>query len=73
MKNTGRDILPILALRMENQYVIPIAENILESYESHGVHGTTDVIKKRIPGAQPGHKGYFVKKLFINYIHLNFL
>ena len=36
-----------------------MAENIPESEEPHEVHGTTDVIKKRNPGAQPGHIGHF--------------
>ncbi len=36
-----------------------MAENIPESDEYHEVHGTTDVVKKRNPGAQPGHRGYF--------------
>ena len=48
-----------IGIKNGKPYVIPMAENIPESDESHEVQGTTDVIKKRNPGAQPGHRGYF--------------
>ena len=48
----------IIGIKNGKPYVIPMAENIPESHE---VPIKTNVIKKRNPGAQPGHRGYFVK------------